>query len=164
DSDCKDGRICTRGRCTDVAGGATVPGRSPGSAHEPQRWSRGGPAGLDASQGVGPTTAPKVVWDVDLGAVIFARPALHPRADGASLAYVGTHAGRFVGVVVDGDAAGDVALDLELGGVVWATAFADDRGWLHVGADTDTLFAIDPGAREIVWSRRLGDCEPPRAP
>jgi outer membrane protein assembly factor BamB len=108
-----------------------------------------------------------VRWDVDLGSVVFARPTIAfgaGGADGAEVAYVGTHAGRFVGVVVEGRRAGDLVLDLDLGGIVWSTAVADARGRLYVGADNDTLFAIDPEAKSIVWARRLGDCQPARAP
>jgi outer membrane protein assembly factor BamB len=113
---------------------------------------------------VAPSQAPSVVWDVDLGAVISARPTVRAERGDAPVAYVGSHAGRFVGVVVEGDEAGRIVLDLELGGIVWSTAVADEEGRLYVGADNDTLFAIDPRARAIAWSRRLGDCEPTRAP
>jgi outer membrane protein assembly factor BamB len=173
DSDCSEGRICVQEQCTDSARSQGPLGRrrmgaarGAGVAHEPPSWARGGPAGHDPffMPGVGPTRAPKVLWDVDLGAVIFARPTVRPNEAGSAVAYVGTHAGRFVGVVVEGSGAGQIVLDLDLGGIVWSTAAADERGRLYVGADNDTLFAIDPGRKEILWSRRLGDCEPSRAP
>ncbi len=77
---------------------------------------------------------------------------------------MGTHAGRFVGVVTDGPNAGSIRTDLTLGGMVWATAALDARGDLYVGADDDHLYAIDPGASKVRWKVRLGDCKPARAP
>jgi outer membrane protein assembly factor BamB len=105
-----------------------------------------------------------MVWDVDLGAVIFARATLLPDSGGTPVAYVGTHAGRFVGVAAEGSSQGEIVLDLTVGGMIWSTAVADADGRLYVGADDDTLYAIDPKAGEIAWALRLGDCKPARAP
>jgi outer membrane protein assembly factor BamB len=104
-----------------------------------------------------------MAWEVDLGAVVFARPTLLGAGDEA-VAYVGTHAGRFVGVVTDGVGQGTIRLDLTLGGMVWGTAIADAAGRMYVGADDDKLYAIDPGKGKVVWSVQLGDCKPTRAP
>ena len=164
DNDCKGARTCVRGQCSDSPSERPVAKTGGRSAHEALGWSRGGAAGHDAAQGVGPVRAPRVAWDVDLGAVVFARPTVLSGANEDAIAYVGTHAGRFVGVQAEGASAGEIVLDLELGGIVWSTAAADDRGRLYVGADNDTVFAIDAGSRAITWSRRLGDCEPARAP
>jgi outer membrane protein assembly factor BamB len=114
--------------------------------------------------GLGPTTAPREQWAVDLGAVIYASPTLSVDAKGQVIAYVGSHAGRFVGVVVEGPDAGRVVLDLWVDGIVWSTAVVDARGWIYFGADDDRLRAVDPTAGAIAWSTRLGRCEPPRAP
>ncbi len=101
---------------------------------------------------------------MDLGAVVFARPTLAQDAQGRSVAYVGTHAGRFVGVVTDGAQQGTIVTDMTVGGMIWATAAADAAGRLYVGADDDTLYAIEPGASKIAWSKKLGACTPARAP
>jgi outer membrane protein assembly factor BamB len=69
-----------------------------------------------------------------------------------------------VGVVVEGPEAGRLVLDLWVDGIIWSTAVVDARGWLYFGADDDRLRAVDPVAGTIAWSRRLGQCEPPRAP
>ncbi|MBV1861068.1 MAG: PQQ-binding-like beta-propeller repeat protein [Nannocystaceae bacterium] len=127
-------------------------------------WRRGGPAGDRPSRGRGPVLAPKAAWEVDLGSVVFARPTLGTDAKGRTVAYVGTHAGRFAGVLADGPEAGSIVTDLTLGGMVWSTAAQDARGRLYVGADDDTLYAIEPGASKIVWSKKLGNCNPARAP
>jgi outer membrane protein assembly factor BamB len=103
--------------------------------------------------GSGPRATPEAIWEVDLGAAIVARPAV---VDG--VAYVGAHNGRFVGVAVRD---GRIATDLWLEGMVWSSAAVDARGRLYVGGDDDRLVAIQDGA--IVWSLRLGDCDPPRA-
>jgi outer membrane protein assembly factor BamB len=108
--------------------------------------------------------APKAAWEVDLGAVVFARPTLGTDDQGRSIAYVGTHAGRFSGVVTDGDDAGTVVTDLTVGGMIWSTAVQDARGRLYVGADDDTLYAIEPEKSKIVWTKKLGNCTPARAP
>jgi outer membrane protein assembly factor BamB len=96
--------------------------------------------------------------------VIFARPALARAEGGKIAAFVGTHSGRFAGVVVDGERAGELVLDLALSGMVWATAAVDEDGRLYVGTDDDKLHAIDPVGREIVWTLELGACTPTRAP
>ncbi len=105
-----------------------------------------------------------MAWEVDLGAVVFARPTLSTDSKGRSVAYVGTHAGRFAGVVTDGPEAGSIVTDLTLGGMVWATAARDADGRLYVGADDDTLYAIEPEASRIAWTKPLGNCKPARAP
>ncbi len=167
DRDCAGTRICEQGRCVDsrpseprsLGGQAEAPTPPPVSDAQ---WRRGGPGGPHGVLGNGPLEPPKMVWDVELGAVVFARPTLLVR-DGATVAYVGTHAGRFVGVRAEGPRAGTIDLDLHLGGIVWSTAATDGQR-LYVGADDDTLYAIDPRTRTIAWRKRLGDCEPPRAP
>ncbi len=95
--------------------------------------------------------------------MIYARPTL-VESDGKTVAYVGSHAGHFVGVIVDGPSAGTQVLDLWVDGIIWSTAVADARGWLYFGADDDHLYAVDPAAEAIAWRRRLGTCEPTRAP
>jgi outer membrane protein assembly factor BamB len=126
-------------------------------------WARGGALGF-ASRGTGPTTAPAVVWEVEIGAVITGAAALSVSAEGELAAFVGSHAGRFVGVTIGGARAGQIALDLSVPGIIGGSAAVDASGRLYVGADDDTLYAIDPRARSIVWSLRLGGCEPARAP
>lgn len=130
----------------------TAPPETP-TATEPER-----------RRGEGPTEAPAERWSFTLGAVVYATPTLVERPDGRVIAYVGNHAGRFVGVVAEGEGEGTVVLDLWVDGIIWSTAVADDRGWLYFGADDDHLYAVDPEAGAIAWRRRLGDCDPPRAP
>jgi len=126
-------------------------------------WARGGALGF-ASRMTGPTTTPEIVWEVEIGAVITGAAALSLDAEGELAAFVGSHAGRFVGVTVAGARAGQLALDLSVPGIIGGSAAVDASGRLYVGADDDTLVAIDPRARSIVWSLRLGGCEPARAP
>lgn len=123
------------------------------------------PTAADQRQaGLGPTAAPRQQWAVELGSVIYARPTLAVDAQGHVIAYVGSHAGRFVGVVVEGPEAGRLVLDLWVDGIIWSTAAVDARGWLYFGADDDHLRAVDPEEGTVAWSTRLGRCEPPRAP
>lgn len=156
-ADCGDAGDCRRGRCTGVAAGraADAPTAAPVSVAQTEPERR---------PGEGPLTAPAERWAVDLGAVISARPALTQDAAGNVVAYVGSHAGRFVGVGVEGPTAGQIALDLWVDGIIWSSAVADPRGWLYFGADDDHLYAVDPKEGAIAWKRRMGQCEPPRAP
>ncbi|MCA9650001.1 MAG: PQQ-binding-like beta-propeller repeat protein [Myxococcales bacterium] len=121
-------------------------------------------AAPERRRGEGPIEAPAERWSFELGAVVYARPTLVEQLDGRVIAYVGSHAGRFVGVVAEGAGAGRPVLDLWVDGIIWSTAVADARGWLYFGADDDHLYAVDPEAGSIAWSRRLGECDPPRAP
>ena len=164
DLDCKGERICVDRVCVDPEPKGALQGQAAEPAAPDDSWRRGGPAGDRPSRGRGPVDAPKAVWDVDLGSVVFARPTLSKDAEGRTVAYVGTHAGRFVGVVTDGPDAGSVVTDLTVGGMIWSTAAIDGRGRLYVGADDDTLYAIDPKDSKIVWSKQLGNCSPARAP
>lgn len=158
DADCGEGGRCRAGRCKGLA---IAPARAAGSPTTPP--SASGAADPERETGVGPVDPPREQWSVDLGAVIYARPTLAVDAQGRVVAYVGTHAGRFAGVVVEGPEAGRVILDQWVDGIIWSTAVVDDRGWLYFGADDDRLRAVDPVAGTIAWSRRLGSCEPPRA-
>lgn len=159
DRDCGDEGRCHEGRCKGQ-------GMSPVRAAATPTATPEAPAAADDSgpKGLGPVAAPRQQWAFDLGAVVSATPTLAVDPEGRVVAYVGSHAGRFVGVVVEGPEAGRVVLDLWVDGIVWSTAVADDRGWLYFGADDDHLRAVDPAAGTIAWSRRLGRCEPPRAP
>jgi outer membrane protein assembly factor BamB len=184
DTDCKDDRLCVHGEC--VAPTAANLANADGHAreHTPEQakptagqgrvWSRGGPGHAGASAAVGPKREPSLLWSVPLGAVVFATPTLVAGPSG-TIAYVGTHGGHFVGVAVDGEKAGTIVLDLDLGGRIWATAGAYGEGdalRLYVGNDDDTLFAIAPNAsnsggspaEHIVWRKRLGNCENTRSP
>lgn len=163
DSDCKGDRICQDGQCIDPIEPSALSGHAALPPSPSDAWRRGGPAGDRPFAGKGPQKAPKMAWEVDLGAVVFARPTVLGSGD-ASIAYVGTHAGRFVGVVTDGEAAGEIRVDLTLGGMIWGTAIADAAGRLYVGADDDQLYAIDPAAGKIAWQVQLGDCKPTRSP
>jgi outer membrane protein assembly factor BamB len=136
DRDCRDDEACQAGKCV-----SKEQIRPEGFAAE----GRG--------SGTGPRRTPEVIWEVELGAVIAARPTVVD-----AVAYVGAHNGRFVGVRVDD---GTIANDVWLEGMVWSAAAVDARGRLYVGSDDDRLVAIQDGA--IVWSLRIGDCDPPRA-
>lgn len=162
DVDCKGERVCEAGVCV-----APRPAAAASPAAEPALasatgWRRGGPGRSHQAQGTGPEGQPSLLWDVDLGAVVFASPAL-ARVGGELTALVGTHAGRFVGVAVEGPRAGQVVLDLQLGGMVWASAAVAD-GRAYVGADDDTLYAIDPGGKRVVWTLKVGNCGEARVP
>ncbi len=164
DLDCKGERICVDSLCVDTDPKDALQGQAAEPASPDDSWRRGGPAGDRPSRGRGPLDAPKTAWEVDLGSVVFARPTLGSDEQGRTVAYVGTHAGRFVGAIADGPDAGSIVTDLTVGGMVWSTAAQDRQGRLYVGADDDTLYAIEPGASKILWSKKLGDCNPARAP
>ena len=177
DVDCKGERVCLDGVCapppTMDSGSAAIPEAAPPPPPEPTKtWFRGGPGHAGASAATGPTQTPSPAWTVELGAVVFATPTLAVGPKGLT-AYVGTHAGHFVGVVVEGEDAGKIELDLDLGGRIWATAAATGEGEqlrLYIGNDADELFALDPSrAHEgpeaaIAWRMRLGDCKQTRSP
>lgn len=162
DTDCKGDRICEAGACVAPrpAVASTLP--APATVVGTSLWSRGGPGRPYQALGTGPEGQPQIVWDLDLGAVVFASPTL-VTVGGELLALVGTHAGRFVGVVVEGTRAGQVVLDMNLGGMVWATAAAAD-GRAYVGGDDDTLYAIDLATKQVAWGLKVGNCGESRAP
>lgn len=163
DTDCKGDRICEKGACVaprppEAAVSATSRAPAPATG----KWARGGPGHAGPTKGKGPTEEPKELWDRDLGAVVFASPALG-KVGGEAAALVGTHAGRFVGVALGGPRAGEIVLDVTLGGMVWATAaVAGHRAF--VGADDDTLYAIDLDKQAIAWTLKLGNCDGARVP
>src|SRR5690606_33223629 len=113
-----------------------------------------------------PKREPSELWSIELGSVVFATPTLAKDARGRLTAYVGTHEGRFVGVVVEGADAGTVSFDVALGGRIWATAAAvqtktpegGEALRLYIGNDDDTLFALEPATKPdpIAWRLRLG--------
>ena len=167
DQECKGDRICESGACVaprPPGAGAIGTAPPPMQAAQPlaSRWTRGGPGLAHPSRGSGPEGQPVVVWDVDLGSVVFASPTL-AKIGGEVVALVGTHAGRFVGVAVEGARAGQVVLDVNLGGMVWASATTGD-GRAYVGADDDTLYAIDLANKQVVWTLKVGNCDAPRVP
>lgn len=174
DTDCKGDRICVEGDCVAPPESPQAETREPtpvveATAGQGVTWFRGGPGHAGASAAVGPKSEPSLLWSVQLGAVVFATPTL-VTGPGGTVAYVGTHGGLFVGVQLDGEKAGSIVLELELGGRIWATAAAHGEGEalrLHVGNDDDTLFAIAPNAEaeaRISWRKRLGNCENTRSP
>jgi len=168
DQECKGDRICEAGACVaprppEAGGiGTAPPPLQAAQAVVTQGWTRGGPGQAHQTRGTGPEGQPTLLWDVDLGAVVFASPTLSKVGEDV-VALVGTHAGRFVGVAVEGARAGQVVLDVNLGGMVWATAAAAD-GRAYVGADDDTLYAIDLVNKSVVWTLKVGNCDAPRVP
>ncbi|MCH9686923.1 MAG: hypothetical protein K0V04_36145 [Deltaproteobacteria bacterium] len=126
--------------------------------------SAAAPVEVSPRHAEGPTQAPKQVWSVDLGAVVYARPTLATDGQGRTVAYVGSHSGHFVGVVVDGAQAGTVVLEHWVDGIIWSTALVDEHGRVLFGADDDHLYAIDTVSGQLAWRTRLGECEPTRAP
>ena len=135
-------------------------GPAPAPVLPPGRASRGGPG--QAALGRGPVKEPRLAWEVELGSVVFASPVLALVA-GQKTALVGTHGGRFVGVPLTGPQAGTVTLDVTLGGMVWATAaIAGSRA--YVGADDDTLYAIDLETKAVAWTLKVGSCDGARVP
>lgn len=145
--------------------GCAGPGCVPTVRGEVRRpWRRGGPGSATSQAAIGPADAPETLWEVDLGAAISASAAFSSGPGGDLVALVGTHAGRFAGVVVDGPRAGAISVDLNVPGIIWSTAAVDAAGRAYFGADDDRLYAVDPAAGAFLWSLRLGACEPPRAP
>lgn len=176
DVDCKGDRICREGVCIDpategsrdgaaAADRAKVPDeRAPAAGGA--RAHRGGPAPLGPLPTAGPKTAPAQQWEVALGAPIVASALLVDR-DGQQVAFVGTHAGRFVGVTTsatDGKPAGTIVVDVTIGGRIWSTAALLDDGSIVVGSDDDVLVAIDPKDGAERWRVKLGNCSATRAP
>lgn len=163
DTDCKGDRICEGGVCV-----APRPEEPAASAKTPPvvlptgAWVRGGPGGAGQTRGRGPDKEPRELWDRDLGAVVFASPAIGT-VGGAPAALVGTHGGRFVGVGIDGPKAGLVVLDVAVGGMVWGTA-AVAGARAYVGADDDTLYAIDLDKQAVAWTLKVGNCDGARVP
>lgn len=168
DVDCKGDRVCEAGACaapsperSDAKAPTKAQGTAPDrAANEGPTWTRGGPGGAVASPFEGPSETPALRWEVDLGSVIFATPTILERKDlGAPVAYVGTHTGRFVGIVVGGPRAGERVLDLDLGARIWGRAVSDGADTLFVGGDDDTLRAIDLQRGDIKWEKKLGNCD-----
>jgi outer membrane protein assembly factor BamB len=162
DTDCKGDRICEAGICVAPRPPEPPVATAPAPASSAVGWARGGPGHPGPTAAKGPTEEPKEIWDRDLGAVVFASPALGT-VSGEPAALVGTHGGRFVGVALGGARAGEIVLDVTLGGMVWATAaVAGSRA--YVGADDDTLYAIDLDKQAIAWTLKLGNCDGARVP
>lgn len=144
DADCPKDRVCTGGRCqvpADAGGAQAV--RKPAA---------------------GPDHTPRLRWDLPLGAVISARAAVAAGPGGAATAFVGTHAGRLVAVPLEGEAAGSLAWETYLDGILWSSPAPGPSGEILVGGDDDALVAVSATDGRVLWRRRLGDCDPPRAP
>jgi outer membrane protein assembly factor BamB len=144
DAGCADGQHCQEGRCRAQERPAARP-LAPAAA-------LGGDGGV-----------PKLRWDVAGGAAISTTPVLHAGQEG-EIAVVGTHAGRVLGVLVDGESAGRLVLDLHVDGIVWSSPLAPGDGRVYFGADDDRLYAVDMRTAMVAWRMRLGDCTPARAP
>ncbi len=167
DSECKGDRICESGACVaprppEAGAIGTAPPPMQAAQVLAAGWTRGGPGLAHPALGSGPEAAPTQLWEVDLGSVVFGSPTLTKIGEDV-VALVGTHAGRFVGVAVEGLRAGQVVLDMNLGGMVWATASTAD-GRAYIGADDDTLYAIDLANKKTVWTLKVGNCGAPRVP
>lgn len=155
--DCEPGSECRQHRCRGLGRGILEPKDQAQKSSDIED-----PASKHSVSG--PSRPPSIVWDVSLGAAITAAPVVAPGPSGENCVFVGTHAGRFVGVALGGERQGEVLIDRTLAGMVWSAAVPDDQGRLLVGADDDTVYAIDGRNGAIVWSRRLGDCAAPRVP
>lgn len=175
DTDCKQDRVCEDRRCvsareestTDDADSASEiaspPSATPPTAMRTARFYRGGAGHAGALEVEGPAAQPAMRWEVDLGAVVYASPRLATDAEGVTVAYLGTHAGKLYGIVVDGPEAGTVTLELELGARIWSTPWVDGE-MLYVGTDRDELVAVDLRGKVVAWRTRLGGCEKTTAP
>lgn len=142
DADCPAGQTCATGRCIAKSEVAAPPGVSEAIA--------------------GPAALPRLAWDVDLGSVITARPLPVVTPAGEHRVWVASHSGRVVAIASAGADPGHVVADLAVDGIVWSSPIADADGRVWLGADDDTLYAIDPSGA-IASRLRLGDCNPPRA-
>ncbi len=169
DTDCKGMRVCEQRQCIERPSGefsGATSAEVPAGQEAPPRagqWFRGGPGGASPRGAKGPTRPPRLLWEVDLGGVVFAAPTLLEH-EGQTLAFVGAHSGRLLGVVADGEGRGSTAFELTLGGMIWGTAAVGENGRVYVGTDDDMLHAIDPSSASIVWSLRIGACKETRSP
>jgi len=167
DAECKGDRLCVDGACAEPQ----PTGVNASASSEPVKtvlvprdaWFRGGPGYPAPVAAVGPKHEPKLVWELDLGAVVYASPRLGPGPEEGQHAWVGTFSGRFVAVPLTGPRVGQAVVDLELGGRVWSSA-AISEGVVYVGTDNDELIAIDTATGTERWRKRLGDCAETRAP
>lgn len=168
DTDCKDARICEQGVCAPPTSGdgaevddATQPSKTGGDdAREPRDFYRGGPGHAGPTPHAGPEAEPKLVWERDLGAVVFATPAL-ATVDGTPMIYVGTHAGQFYELNAE---TGDVVTSHTLGGRIWGTAAVGADGTVYIGSDDDKLFALTPGEADPKWVLEIGNCDGSQKP
>src|SRR5690606_37176134 len=92
DLDCKGERICEAGACVNPP---KKDGRDPKGASSPQAkrdsnedpengpraWTRVGPGLPWPSAYEGPPATPSVIWEFDLGIVVFGTPSIVKRAD-----------------------------------------------------------------------------------
>jgi outer membrane protein assembly factor BamB len=178
DVDCKGTRICRDAVCIeppaedlasargDAAGDSAKALDGADAAAGGPRPHRGGPAPLGPLTMVGPKTDPTPQWEVALGAPIVASALLVDR-EAVQVAFVGTHAGRFVGVTTAASGstpAGSIVIDVPIGGRIWSTAAQLQDGSVVVGSDDDVLVAIDPAAGTERWRVKLGSCAATRAP
>ncbi|MBK8238382.1 MAG: PQQ-binding-like beta-propeller repeat protein [Deltaproteobacteria bacterium] len=107
----------------------------------------------------GPTATPRLRWQVDVGAVVTARPLLLAAAGAPVQVVVASHAGRVLALATDD---GATVFEAWLDGIVWSSPALDHDDRIWVGADDDVLYALDrTGA--VLQRVRLGSCDPPRA-
>lgn len=178
DTDCKGDRICEEHRCVSThdkseegpkpsvgeVSASTAPNDAEPSAARFGAFMRGGPGNAGPLSFDAPKERPALAWDLDLGAVISASPRLVVAKADASIAYVGTHGGRLVGVAVEGTREGTIVLDIELGGRIWSTPWVDDEGVLYVGTDADELVAVNLESGKVAWRTKIGTCAQTTAP
>ena len=178
DTDCKGDRICEAHRCVTAhekseaaaaeGGGEISASKALPEAADPSehfaRFARGGPGHAGPLKFEAPSKRPSVAWDLDLGGVIYASPRVVVGEGGEAVAYVGTHAGRLVGVAVDGPRSGTIVLDVDLGGRIWSTPWVDDERVLYVGTDGDELVAVRLSTGEVAWRTKIGSCAQTTAP
>lgn len=134
DADCPRGQGCDAGTCA----------------------AKGVP-GVVSEGSIGPASQPAVSWSFDTGAAITGAPAVDD-----TRVYVANHAGRVL-ALVPGNATPNIAFDVWVDGIVWGSPAIDPNGRLWVGADDDTLYAIESDGA-IAVRQRIGTCDPPRAP
>lgn len=168
DTDCKDTRICEEGVCVapsvaDAAKGdvaAQPPASSGDDAPAERPFYRGGPGYAGPTPHAGPAAEPTLQWEQDLGAVVFATPAL-ATVDGTAMIFVGTHAGQFYALKAE---TGEVVSSQTLGGRIWGTAAIGQDGTVFIGSDDDKLFAITPGRSDPKWTLEIGNCDGTQKP
>jgi len=165
DKDCKQSRICERGRCVwpsqavpGAANGAAVPATPPpqvlaalvGPSVEPARaMFRFGPLHRGRSPYQIPLKKPQVAWTYLTGGPITSSPAV---LEDGSVAFA-SHDGRLYMVGRDGM----LKWSHLTGDIIFSSPAVGHDGTMYIGSDDDHLYAIAP-SQKVQWSFQVGSC------